>query len=281
MSKKYNFVYKTTNLINGKFYIGVHSTDNLEDGYLGSGFHLQRAIQKYSEKNFKREILEFFSNKELAFEKEAEIVTEEFVSKKSNYNLTTGGKGGYNKISEDGLRRISEARKEKVISIKNGKKTVISKKEFENSKDVFGHTKGFTSVKDKTGKTFQISVNDERYKNGEFSPVSKNLVVSISKKTGERKTVSKEEFHNDKNLVGNTFGMKQSKESNLKRSLAQKGKPKPQKIVECPYCKKSGGLSNMKRWHFNNCKFSPNFDEKAHREKSKRLFNNDKKRTKI
>ena len=37
MSKKYNFVYKTTNLLNNKYYIGVHSTDNLNDGYLELG----------------------------------------------------------------------------------------------------------------------------------------------------------------------------------------------------------------------------------------------------
>lgn len=36
MGKKYNYVYKTTNSINGRFYYGVHSTDDLNDGYLGS-----------------------------------------------------------------------------------------------------------------------------------------------------------------------------------------------------------------------------------------------------
>jgi len=33
--KKYHFIYKTTNLLNGKYYYGMHSTDNLEDGYVG------------------------------------------------------------------------------------------------------------------------------------------------------------------------------------------------------------------------------------------------------
>lgn len=52
-------LYKTTNLINGKTYIGIHKTNNLEDGYLGSGFSLIKAVKKYGKNNFKREVLEF------------------------------------------------------------------------------------------------------------------------------------------------------------------------------------------------------------------------------
>lgn len=50
-------VYRTTNLINGKFYIGIHRTDDPLDAYLGSGTILRRSIAKYGEKNFRKEIL--------------------------------------------------------------------------------------------------------------------------------------------------------------------------------------------------------------------------------
>ena len=51
------FLYKTVNKINDKFYIGVHQTEDINDGYLGSSLHLDRAINKYGKENFKREIL--------------------------------------------------------------------------------------------------------------------------------------------------------------------------------------------------------------------------------
>ena len=65
---KYIFVYITTNLLNGKQYVGDHSTNNLNDGYIGSGYpYFIRAIKEHGKENFKREILEFFDTKEEAF----------------------------------------------------------------------------------------------------------------------------------------------------------------------------------------------------------------------
>lgn len=90
---KYHIVYKTTNTVNNKIYVGLHSTNNLEDGYLGSGLVLKDAITKYGRDKFKREILYVFNSREEAMAMEAAIVDEEFISRKDTYNLHLGGNG--------------------------------------------------------------------------------------------------------------------------------------------------------------------------------------------
>ena len=57
MGKKYYIIYETKNLKNGKIYIGQHQTYDLDDGYLGSGTRLKRAIRYYGSEFFKRKIL--------------------------------------------------------------------------------------------------------------------------------------------------------------------------------------------------------------------------------
>ena len=49
-------IYKTTNLINGKIYIGKDSNNNPD--YYGSGTALKKAISKYGKENFKKETLD-------------------------------------------------------------------------------------------------------------------------------------------------------------------------------------------------------------------------------
>lgn len=106
--KKYHYVYATTNLKNGKKYVGDHSTDNLNDGYLGSGVTLQLAIKKYKEKQFKKEILEFFNNKQEAFDAQEKWINEYDTLVPNGYNLSP--KGGHqckNSVSEETKRKIS------------------------------------------------------------------------------------------------------------------------------------------------------------------------------
>lgn len=94
MHKKYHTVYKTTNLINGKCYVGVHSTNKQKDEYIGSGNLIKHAIAKYGKDNFKKEILHVFKTRDEALEKEKEIVNKSFVDDSNTYNLIIGGGGG-------------------------------------------------------------------------------------------------------------------------------------------------------------------------------------------
>jgi hypothetical protein len=84
-------VYRVTNLLNQKIYIGVHVTKNLNDSYIGSGSALLRAIKKYGIENFKKEILFDFDNPEEMIAKEIELVDSVFVSRTDTYNIKEGG----------------------------------------------------------------------------------------------------------------------------------------------------------------------------------------------
>jgi hypothetical protein len=104
--KLYHFIYKTTNLLSGRYYIGMHSTDNLEDGYLGSGYLISRAIKKHGKENFSRVILEFCSSREELKKRESEIVTLSEIAKKECMNLQVGGGGGFS--SEEHRKKFFE-----------------------------------------------------------------------------------------------------------------------------------------------------------------------------
>jgi len=84
-------IYKITNLINGKIYIGCHKTNNLDDGYMGSGMRLRRSIQKHGISNFKKEIVEQCSSVDEMLKRERELVNEDFLKRDDVYNMTLGG----------------------------------------------------------------------------------------------------------------------------------------------------------------------------------------------
>lgn len=92
--KTYNYIYLIRNLINGKIYIGKHSTDNLQDGYMGSGKLLKQSIKKYGIGNFKKELLCMCVDDEELNEMEIYYI-QKFNSTDINigYNLTLGGEG--------------------------------------------------------------------------------------------------------------------------------------------------------------------------------------------
>ena len=112
------YLYKITNWFNGKIYIGVHKTEDLNDDYMGSGKLLKAAIEKYGIEYFTKEILQQFESAEEMFEAESQIVNEEFVKNKNTYNLTRGGKIPPLCInqSEKTRKKISEAHKGKKLS---------------------------------------------------------------------------------------------------------------------------------------------------------------------
>lgn len=85
--------YCIINKINQKSYIGIHETNHINDGYLGSGKAIKYAIKKYGKENFYSVILGIFDDKEEAYEFESFYVNDEFVASTKTYNLKEGGFG--------------------------------------------------------------------------------------------------------------------------------------------------------------------------------------------
>jgi len=113
----YYIVYETICQCNQKIYIGCHATNDLHDGYLGSGSLLIKAIKKYGRNNFSRKILHQFNNPKDMFNKERELVTEDFIKSGKSYNLVVGGSGGFKVLDvndwKSKLKESSSQRKNK------------------------------------------------------------------------------------------------------------------------------------------------------------------------
>ena len=124
-------VYKITNQINGKIYIGYHKTKNLDDGYMGSGTYLKRAQEKHGIDNFTKEILFDFDNAEDMRKKEAELVNEEFLLRDDVYNLAYGGGYGWSCITPDSRNGFEKTMKDPYVrdiclqASKRGKETQL------------------------------------------------------------------------------------------------------------------------------------------------------------
>jgi group I intron endonuclease len=98
------------------YYIGMHRTDNLEDGYLGSGRQLLKAFVEQGRSTFTKEILEFAETDEELMLLEKQYVNIDVVEDSNSYNMTTGGAGRLSygescNFSEEGLERLRNSGK--------------------------------------------------------------------------------------------------------------------------------------------------------------------------
>lgn len=103
--RKFHFIYKTTCKVNSKYYLGMHSTNDLGDGYIGSGTRLWHSIKKHGRENFSIEILEHLPDRESLRKRESELINEEILIDPLCMNIKLGGEGGW-----DHVNKIPEAK---------------------------------------------------------------------------------------------------------------------------------------------------------------------------
>lgn len=144
------YIYRITNNINGKTYIGQHKYKKLNDYYMGSVKILKQAQKKYGKENFKKEILVFNISKREHIDllERTFIASErERVGIENCYNITDGGEGVCGSISEEAKKKISEAHKGRTHSEETRKKlSEINKGKHlseETKKKISENRKGF------------------------------------------------------------------------------------------------------------------------------------------
>ena len=125
MKSKYHLLYKTTCRVNDRYYIGIHSTDVLEDGYLGSGTIIKSSIAKHGADNHFREIVKLFETRDEAKAAEKLLVSGELLKDHLCMNLKQGGEGGWDFINENGLglrtgAKLSDESKAKISKNRKG-----------------------------------------------------------------------------------------------------------------------------------------------------------------
>jgi len=142
-----HYIYKITNTINGKYYIGRHSTNSIDDGYMGSGIGLKNAIKKYGIDNFNKEIIIFTEDSISLWELEKQIVNEQVVKDKMSYNMSYGGKHYLYALKEYDKEAF---RKHQSEAGKKGANSFYSKMTTEEKK--VWHKKGSDASPRNTGK---------------------------------------------------------------------------------------------------------------------------------
>lgn len=119
--QKHYLIYKITNLINNKIYIGQHVTTNVNDDYMGSGDHIKNAIKKYGIENFKKEIIAECSSFDEMNDLEGELVNQDFVNNPNTYNHAIGGTYGWKNClkykSEEEIQNIRKHAGDAIINL--------------------------------------------------------------------------------------------------------------------------------------------------------------------
>lgn len=222
VKEKIYSVYKITNNVNNKIYIGYTSQSvrrrfkkHLSDAYLTMRCaHLHKAIRKYGPDSFRVETLHVFADQQSAFDMEVQLIKElKTQDVNVGYNIAEGGEGG---VTPEMAEKISKALK--------GRKL----------------TKEWIAKLPQMQKGFKPNLSEEtRRKHAENS----------------RNRIVKDETREKCRLIN--LGRKKTPEQIAQMREARLGKSYPAYEIECPHCGKTGSSRVMGRWHLDNCKHNP------------------------
>jgi len=259
-----HFIYKTTHK-NGKYYIGRHSTDNIEDGYVGSG---KWPLSIKDKSSLTREILEFVDDFDTLVKREGEYLTEHYGKPNCmNNNIDPIGfdSGDNNpmrnpeiaaKISGDNhwLKRNPERkedfRNQQLNRVKDGSHNFLGNdnpnKDGRNAK--LAYERGTHNTLTNNPSTVNATNGTHHWQDGK----SPNYQGKLNKRLVEEgrhnflgpELNQKRIDEGNHNLVGS--------DTNLK--MLAEGKHPSQQKKTCEHCGKTASVGMYKRWHGDNCK---------------------------
>ena len=293
-NKYYGCIYKTTNLINGKMYIGqtTYPERVINKKYFGSGIAINNAINKYGRSNFKSEIICYAKDKEELNLLEQQNIIRYITISPNGYNLMSGGAQG-GRHGEDSRKRISEnnlGEKNGMYSVRllGDKNGMYGKTHTQSVRDIISLNNLGKSLSEESKRKISES-NTGKKRSEKFCKRNSeiNKGKSLSEETKRKISESKVGVPNYKGrLVKRTeeqkehlrrlnTGKVQSIETRNKISDLLRGENHPlfgkpcseerrnnistslknKPPIFCPQCNISSiNRANMKRYHFNNCK---------------------------
>ena len=279
-TKKFHYVYLITELSTNKKYIGSRSCDNKPEFDLGHKYYSSSKNkifiknQKDNRDNYNYTILSMHQTREEAINEEIRLHdlynvnhNPEFYnrSKQTSTGFDVGGKmiavdkdGNIFHISVDDTRlktgELQHYTTGKVaVKDKDGNTFLVNKDDERYlSGELVGHSAGSVVVRDKDGNTMQVSINDERYLSGELIHINKGRKLSADHKASISATSKgHKKSEETRARMSEAFkGRKYSAETKKKSSIAALNREKG----TCIHCGKISDVSNLTRWHNDNCK---------------------------
>lgn len=231
---KYRLIYQTVNLINDRNYVGQHTTNNLEDGYIGSGHNLKLAIKKYGEKNFKTRFCCFCNDQENLDKAEITYIKYfQSLDKDGGYNILPGGKFFSNKKIKEKSEKTRKKRFKsgEIVPWNKGKTGIYSEEILKKMSEA------------KKGTKQSLESNLKRSKTLMGREISKKSIEKMIKTKKEKGLfVVKEETKEKLRKVN--LGKKQSQETINKRIEKNRGQKRTLQQLE-NLCK--GQRKNLKK----------------------------------
>ncbi len=233
--RKYHVIYKTTCLVTNRYYIGMHSTDDLSDGYVGSGTRLWRSMKKYGKEQHVCEILEHLPSRQAASDRERELIDPVWRSDLMCMNIGKGGEGnapGY-RPREETLKLISENSKR----MWNKRKAEGWVAPSQKPEHVAKRAASNTGKKRNDEQLANLKAGQQRYYSSADAKVLSERALKASVTMAERGT----------NNGGRPAGIPLTEEQRHRLSIINKGKVWPR--ATCVGCGKQTTLSALNRYH--------------------------------